>query len=102
MLHHNYYYNRTILIEMSPHNNNEITKFIYRYKVCKTLALSNEIKIKPEQEDFYIKKSFNFLHQRVMDACQESDWSPTEAKSKKIWFLIFSNIKTDDPIKGDN
>ena len=31
-----------------------------------------------------------------MDACQESDWSPTEAKSKKIWFLIFSNIKTDD------
>ena len=36
---------------MSPHNNNEITKFIYRYKVGKTLALFGqkvgEIKIKP-------------------------------------------------------
>ena len=55
---------------MSPHNNNEITKFIYRYKVGKTLALFGqkvgEIKIKPGQEDFYIeeKKSFNFLQER--------------------------------------
>ena len=45
-----------------------------------------------------------------MDACQESDWSPTEAKSKKIilifyiGFLIFSNInqKTMMILKRDN
>ena len=49
-----------------------------------------EIKISPEQEDFFFedKKSFNFLHRRVSDVCQESDWSTTEAKNKKI-ILIF-------------
>ena len=49
-----------------------------------------EIEISPEQEDFFFedKKSFNFLHRRVSDVCQESDWSTTEAKSKKI-ILIF-------------
>ena len=42
ILHHNYYYNHTILIEMSPHNNNEITKIHSDTKFVKLWHFSDK------------------------------------------------------------